>query len=39
MFELDDATDWIIAGIVTLACYGVVFALARWLLNIGFGQK
>jgi len=39
MFELDDPAEWILAGIGAIACVGVVFALARWLLNIGFGPR
>ena len=36
---LDDATDWIVVGLAAVAMYGLMFALARRLLNIGFGPK
>jgi len=39
VFELDDVTDWIVAVIVAVVFDGLVFVLARRLLNIGFGPK
>jgi hypothetical protein len=39
VFELDDVTDWVVVVIVATVFYGLVFAVAHWLLNIGFGPK
>jgi hypothetical protein len=39
VFDLTDATDWIVAIVVAVVLCGVVFALAYWLLDIGYGPK